>query len=143
MLCWCLASVVTLLSWAAAGLPADPPKKAAPTGVSAEALAKEFEKDAVAAKKKYPADVKITLTGVVAEVKGEEVRLKTGSKVGIVLKAKLVRRSEERDKEGMALTTSARVKSFDGKEVVVECEGVVVAPRLELPQGINPFFGPP
>jgi hypothetical protein len=134
---------VTLLSWTAAGLSANLPKEPAPPSVSAAGLAKEFEKDADAAKKKYAPDTTITLLGNVTEVKGKEVRLQTDSKVRIVLKAKEVRGGVEAGKEGMALTASARVKSFDGKEVVVECEEVMVAPRLELPKGINPFLAPP
>jgi hypothetical protein len=141
--CLFLASLVTVLSWTADGLSADPPKKAATRGVSAAELAKDFEKDAAAAKKKYSAEVSFTLLGNVAEVHGKEVRLRTGSKVRIVLKAKEIRGGAETGKERMALTASARVKSFDGREVVVECEVVVVAPRLELPQGINPFLGSP
>jgi hypothetical protein len=143
MSCWFLPSVVTLLSGAAAGLSADPPKEAAPPRVSAKGLAEEFEKDAAAAKKKYAARARFTLLGDVAEVEGKQVRLRTGSKVRIVLKAKEVRGGVGAGKGGMALTASARVKSFDGKEVVVECEGVVVAPRLDLPGGTDPFFGPP
>jgi hypothetical protein len=120
--------------------PARPPKKEAPPAVSAEGLAREFEKDPAAARKKYAAEANLTLLGNVTEVKGKEVRLQTGSKVRVLLKAKEVRGGVEAGKEGMALTASARVKSFDGKEVVVECEEVVVAPRIDLPQGINPFF---
>jgi hypothetical protein len=140
MPCWYLTSVVTLLSWTAASMPAGNQKKAASPAVSAEGLAKEFEKDGAAAKKKYTAEASITLLGKVAEVKGKEVRLHTGSKVRIVLKAREVRGAVEMGKEAMALTVSARVKSFDGKEVVIECDEVMVAPRLELPQGINPFL---
>lgn len=140
---WFLTSVVTLLSWTAAGVPADPPKKAAPPGVSAEGLAREFEKDAAAARKKYAAGAKIILLGNVAEVKAKEVRLETGPKVRVVLKAKEVRGGAEAGKPAMAFTASARVKSFDGKEVVVECDEVVVAPRIDLPRGLDPFLGAP
>jgi hypothetical protein len=141
--CGFLASIATLLCWIAAGLLADPPKQSAPAGVSAAGLAKEFETDAAAARSKYAAAARITLLGNVAEVKGREVRLQTGSPVRIVVKAKEVRGGAEAGTERMALTASARVKSFDGQEVVVECEELVVSPRLELPQGINPFLEPP
>jgi hypothetical protein len=137
-----LASIVILLSWTLSSLPADPQKKATTVGVSAEGLAKEFEKDPDAAKRKYTADASITLLGKVAEIKGKELRLHSGSKVRCVLKAKVIRGGVESGKEGMALTASARVKSFDGKEVVVECEEVVVAPLFELNQGVNPVLKP-
>src|SRR5438128_655684 len=84
----------------------------------------EFEKDPVAARKKFiPEDgngPNVRVLWPVQRIEGNTIYLEDKGKIGIVLKAKAIVGKVTRKKE-MAVFTIGQMKEFDGKTVIIEC----------------------
>lgn len=99
-------------------------QKADAIKVDAAILAREFEKDADEARKKYDAKgATIEVTGLVASVNSRRrtVALDTGAKVSIVLQAKKITGPDQKSRR-LAAQTTGKFTRFDRNTVFIDCD---------------------